>query len=234
MLVGHVYNMIFIAQSITQQKKIIKKYSKRCPCSCFRTSWAMFKPIIGVHLQYTLNIAYTHTLYTAYLAHTHIKFQLHLRNFNLGMPHTVLTRVFEAEWICCECAIGEKQLDINRSTLPRWVGYAQPCTHMLYQPMARKVLHLVEEGVWCRPHRSKTKNERLRKGSKTKREWEQLAVFLGVNVYVQWVTFHLWDSISRLCCVRRVWSEKLLQQIPIAAPRFRPRSVVVWGWVLKA
>lgn len=227
MLVGHVYIMIFIAQSITQQKKIIKKNnSKRCPCSCFRTSWAMFKPIIRVHLQYTLNIAYTHTLYTAYLAHTHIQFQMHLRNFNLGMPHTVLTRDFQLNQSAVSVQLGKKQLDINRSILPRWVGYAQPCTHMLYQPMARKVLHLIEEGFWCQPHRSKTKNERLRKGSKTKREWEQLALFFVGRCLCTMSDISSVRQYQPSCCVRRVWSEKLLQQIPIPAPPFSIQEVL--------
>lgn len=44
MLVGHVYIMIFIAQSITQQKKRKEITVKSCPCSCFRTSLATFTP----------------------------------------------------------------------------------------------------------------------------------------------------------------------------------------------
>lgn len=101
MLVGQMYIMIFIAQSITQQKR---NNRKKLSLQLFvGPAWPCLHPpkhIICVHLQYTLNIAKTHTLYTAYLAHTHIQFQLHLHHFNLGMPHTVLTQDFQSVQHC--------------------------------------------------------------------------------------------------------------------------------------
>lgn len=40
-------------------------------------------------------MAYTYLLYTAYLVQTYNKFQLHLHNFNVGMPQTVLSQDFQ-------------------------------------------------------------------------------------------------------------------------------------------
>lgn len=118
MLIGHVHIMIFIAQSITQQKKKKGKKEKRSNSKKLSARPCLHppKPIIDVHLQYTLKIAKTHTLYTAYLAHTHINFQLHLHNFEL-VPHAThcacpgfsVSTAFLHRSVCLSACVIEKK-----------------------------------------------------------------------------------------------------------------------------